>query len=184
METTFRDRMLRVVERDHGRGQQQEALIEAIASTLSGPTPWRAVPGAIHDVLGGRGWEWNGIYVRHTERQLVLAAAHGPLVCATLDLEGGVGSSGMCWDAVLTGQTLVATDVKRWPGYVSCDAESGLATTASIVCPIGNAAGETIAVWDLDSTQPLDPGDGPFMEQVFTTLSSVCRPEVGDILNT
>ena len=53
--------MLRVVERDHGRGQQQEALIEAIAATLSGPTPWRAVPGAIHDVLGGRGWEWNGI---------------------------------------------------------------------------------------------------------------------------
>ena len=188
METTFRNWMQRTVARDpafdHQRRDERERLIDAIAATLSAPSPWQAVPRAIHQVLGDRGWEWNGIYVRHTERQLVLAVAHGPPVCATLDLEGDVGTSGMCWDAVLMNQALVTSDARQWPGYVSCDSESGLETAASIVCPIRNGEGRPIAVWDLDATKPLDPGDGPFMERVFATLSAICRPEVGDILST
>lgn len=187
MTTAFRDWMMRSVElapaQEDGRTAEQEALIDAIAAILPDGSPWRGLPRIIHSVFGGRGWAWNGIYARHDDRQLILAAAHGPPVCATLDLLGEVGSSGMCWDAILMNQTLVARDVKRWPGYVSCDGESGLATAAGIVCPIRDGEGRPIAVWDLDSTEPLLGGDGPFMDRIFATLSAICRPQIADLVN-
>lgn len=140
-----------------------------------GVEPWRRIPVLVREVFGPRGWEWNGIYARAGD-ELRLAASAGPPVCAVLERRGGVGTSGMCWDGILMNQTLAAADVARWPGYVSCDRESGLSTAAGIVCPIRDAAGAPIAVWDLDATEPLFPGDPVFLDRLFATLSALDPP--------
>ena len=139
---------------------------------------WEGLPAVIQTVLGGRGWAWNGIYVRDGGT-LRLYAAAGPPVCASIDLIGdqGVGSSGMCFDAILMNQTLIADQVKDWPGYVSCDSESNLTTLAGMVCPIRNAHGTPIAVWDLDATQAILPEDSLFFDRLFATLSALLKPE-------
>ncbi len=165
---------------------EYRALATAIAPLVdSVPGPWAQLPGLIHRMLGPRGYAWNGIYARDGE-DLRLVAAEGPPVCASLHRvdEGGEGSdqrhlpgrSGMCFDAMIMNQTLVASDVKAWPGYVSCDGESGLATVAGMVCPIRNDQGTPIAVWDLDAVAPLAPEDGPWFDALFATLSALLQP--------
>ncbi len=108
------------------------------------------------------------------------AAAAGPPVCHTMEGSGGVGTSGMCFDALLMNQTLVAAEVKRWPGYVSCDGESGLETRSGIVCPIRGARATPLAVWDLDSTQEAEPEDPPFFDRLLATLSALLEPAPDD----
>ena len=103
---------------------------------------WAKIPALIQASFASRGWAWNGVYLRESERALCLVLAAGPPVCAALGLSGGVGSSGMCWDAVLTGRTLCSNDVHAWPGYVSCDGQSGLRTVAGMVCPLRDPTGQ------------------------------------------
>ena len=45
-----------------------------------------------------------------------------------------------------------------------------------MVCLIRGADGTAIAVWDLDSTEPLAPEDPVFLDRYFATLSAVLRP--------
>ena len=181
MTTVFREWMHRSIDLGPSlpppRRDEQRALVDAIAPTLLRADPWTSVAEAIHGVLASRGWAWNGFYMRHQPDQLLLVGACGPPVCATLDRTGDVGSSGMCWDAILMNQTVVATDVAQWPGYVSCDGESGLGTVAGLVCPVRDERGRPVGVWDLDSTRPLEPEDGPFMDRLFATLSAVHPPD-------
>lgn len=163
------------------------ALVEAIADLFSTPRDlWTRLPEAVHDRFGSRGWAWNGIY--ELERapavsdpgsdpdapvldRLVLRAAKGPPVCSELVRTGGVGSSGMCFDAVLTGQSLAAARTKAWRGYHSCDAESGLSTVAGMVVPIRDRAGRIRAVWDLDATEPMRATDLAFFDALLASLS-------------
>ncbi len=136
---------------------------------------WQRLPSLIREQFLERGWEWNGIYVRDGDT-LRLASAAGPPVCTELSLRGGDGCSGMCFDALLMNQTVAARDPHRWPGYVSCDAESGLSTAAGMACPIRDRRGVPIAVWDLDSTQPLASHDPARFDRYFATLSAILRP--------
>lgn len=133
---------------------------------------WPRLPAQIAAVYAGRGWAWNGIYARHGE-ELRLVAAAGPPVCATLPRRGREGSSGMCWDAVLLGQAVVADRVRRWPGYVSCDGTSGLQTRAGMAIPLRDARGTITAVWDLDSTEPLGAEDAVLLDRLLATLSAL-----------
>jgi putative methionine-R-sulfoxide reductase with GAF domain len=159
------------------RRREQDALLDAIGPGIdTGPALWGELPAMIHGVFGSRGWAWNGIYAKTTPDQLHLIAACGPPVCATLERSGGPGSSGMCWDGILLNQTLAAQDVHGWPGYVSCDPESGLSTAAGMVCPIRDRLGAPVAVWDLDSLLPLEPEDPPFFDRLFATLSALGPP--------
>lgn len=167
------------------------ALIEATAGLFSTPaTLWARLPEVIHERFESRGWAWNGIYELERDRavsgpdaghgsgaaapvldRLVLRAAKGPPVCSELERTGGVGSSGMCFDAVLTGQSLAAARTKAWRGYHSCDAESGLATISGMVVPIRDRAGHVRAVWDLDATEPLRATDLAFFDALLASLS-------------
>jgi len=152
------------------------ALVAATATLLTSENGlWRQLPATIREIFEHRGWAWNGIYVLK-DHQLELAAAAGPPVCHTLIQSGGVGTSGMCFDALLLNQTQVSADVKSWPGYVSCDGESGLATQAGLVCPIRGEDGNPVAVWDLDCTQALEPEDAPFFDRLFQVLSLLLKP--------
>ncbi len=142
---------------------------------------WNQIPQWIAERFESFGWDWNGFYLLrgHTpHRRLQLAAAAGPPVCATIEEQpGGIGSSGMCFDAVYAGVPLAAQDVKSWSGYVSCDGESGLETVSGLVVPIrrGGTASrqDVLAVWDLDSTQPLEPADPLLMGSLLQQLSTM-----------
>lgn len=148
------------------------ALVAETAQQLgTGESTWPLIPSLIEAQLGALGWQWNGIYaLRSGVLQLVTAA--GPPVCATLPREGGVGTSGMCHDSVLMGQPIVAARVDRWPGYVSCDGESGLASVGGMAIPLRDPAGKVTAVWDLDSTQSLCPEDVFFCERYLASVGA------------
>ena len=153
-------------------------LTEALArSAVDGAFDWREIPAHVARAFGSCGWEWNGIYALTSDRaQLHLFAAAGPPVCATIERVGGVGTSGMCFDAVLMNQCVATNDVDHWPGYFSCDGESGLRTQAGLVVPIRDRDGHVLAVWDVDSAQPLAAADSFFFERLWTTLTAVFEP--------
>ena len=134
-----------------------------------------ALPRLIGEAMAPFGWAWNGFYAPLPgdvdTAELHLSSAFGPPVCSPLVRGGGPLSSGMCFDAFALNQTLAAFDAKGWPGYVSCDAASGLGTVAGIVAPVRGPAGAPVAVWDLDSTQPIEPGDVRAMDVLFATLA-------------
>lgn len=160
------------------RGREYQELLRRFDNLPDDPVQaWTDLPAAVQAVFGGRGWAWNGIYWLDGDILRLFAAA-GPPVCASLELGGdrGVGSSGMCFDAIFMNQTLVAARAKDWPGYVSCDSESGLVTVAGIVCPIRDRRGTPVAVWDLDAVEPVQPEDGPFFDRLIATLSVLLAP--------
>ncbi|MFQ5654382.1 MAG: hypothetical protein ACE5GW_06595 [Planctomycetota bacterium] len=163
------------------RAGEHRRIVEGVARLLErAREPWQELPGVIAEVLGERGWAWNGIYALRGEDRasapLALAAGAGPPVCGTIERRGGAGTSGLCFDALLMNQTVAVGDVGRWPGYVSCDDESGLATVAGLASPIRNPSGTPIGVWDLDSTRPLEPLDATFIDRLIATLSALLRP--------
>ena len=75
------------------------------------------------------------------------------------------------------GSILVAADVSRWPGYISCDGESGLNTVAAMARPIIDASGEVVAVWDLDCSQQICASDALVMDSLIEGLSLAGPPE-------
>ena len=180
--TQFSSWMLRHMELQvrplpQARSEEYRELVRRCESFLEEASfPWSCLPATIQEIFGPRGWAWNGIYVDREDR-LELFAAAGPPVCHTLEKGEGTG---MCADGLRMNQTLVAADVKSWPGYVSCDGESGLATRSGIVCPIRTGRGEPLAVWDLDCVQELEPEDPPFFDRLFATLSALVEPSAPD----
>ncbi|MEE2941502.1 MAG: hypothetical protein VX460_14035 [Planctomycetota bacterium] len=133
------------------------------------------LPSVIGKAMAPFGWAWNGFYAPlpgdEGPSALHVASAYGPPVCTPLERSGGALSSGMCFDGFLLNQTLCAFDAGAWPGYVSCDATSGLGTVAGIVVPVRGAGGAPVAVWDLDSTEEIEPGDVRAMDVLFASLA-------------
>ena len=113
----------------------------------------------------------SGFYILHDDGKLHVGPAFGPPVCSELERSGGPLSSGMCFDAMFLNQTLSTSDVKRWPGYVSCDSTSGLSTVSGLVVPVRDPAGRPIAVWDMDSTTPVELVDVRYLDVLFATLA-------------
>ncbi len=151
-------------------------LVEATEEILADERDlWADLPGEILERYEQFGWAWNGIYAQRgtaPARRLELVSAAGPPVCASIEEQGGgFGSSGMCFDALLSGHPVAAADVKRWPGYLSCDRTSGLQTVAGLVVPIHGPKGP-VAVWDLDSTAPLDPSDSVLFGALITRAAA------------
>ena len=154
------------------------SIVEGLGPLLEDPAALvQKLPEITATAMKPYGWAWNGIYALGADGKLHLASAWGPPVCSELEKSGGALTSGMCFDGIELNQTLAAYDAKAWPGYVSCDAESGLGTVAGIVSPLRDAAGAPLAVWDLDSVQPIDPGDVRFVDVLFATLARAVRFE-------
>jgi len=161
------------------------SIIDGTQNLLTKPTAelMQALPPLIGEAMKPFGWLWNGYYsIRGNDRSAIHSGhAYGPPVCSSLERSGGPLSSGMCFDALSLNQTMAAYETKQWPGYVSCDATSGLATISGIVCPVRNPLGHAIAVWDLDATKTVDPADVRTMDVLFATLSR-CKDITGDDL--
>ena len=94
----------------------------------------------LHDTMPH--YFWTGFY-RVMGDELVVGPYQGTPAC--LRIPRGRGVCGTAWDM---GETRVVEDVHDFPGHIACDARS----QSEIVVPWKNAAGEVIAVLDVDST--------------------------------
>jgi len=109
-------------------------------------------------------FDWTGFY-RVTEPELLkigpYQGGHGCLVIPF--------SRGVCGAAARTGQVQLVPDVDAFPGHIACASS----TRSEIVLPVHNAAGDLIAVFDIDSNQPdaFTQGDvqglSAILQQVF-----------------
>ncbi|MFZ3005459.1 MAG: GAF domain-containing protein [Phenylobacterium sp.] len=105
---------------------------------------------------------WTGFYVvdPERERELVVGPYQGTLGCLRIAYGRGV-----CGAAAATGQTQLVPDVHAFPGHIACDGRSA----SEVVVPVFDAAGELIAVFDVDATEPaaFDEVDARWLEAIL-----------------
>jgi len=90
-------------------------------------------------------FDWTGFY-RVTEPGLLkIGPYQGGHGCLVIPFDRGV-----CGAAARTGQVQLVPDVDAFPGHIACASS----TRSEIVLPVCNAAGDLIAVFDIDSDQP------------------------------
>ncbi len=106
---------------------------------------------------------WCGFY-RLVEGDLVVGPYQGPLACQVLARKRGV-----CWAAVMAGETVIVPDVRRFAGHIACDARS----LSEIVVPVRDAGGAIVAVLDVDSDRPaqFDEEDRQGLETIVALLT-------------
>jgi len=105
---------------------------------------------------------WTGFYVVDPTKadELVVGPYQGTLGCLRIAFGRGV-----CGTAAATRQTQIVEDVHAFPGHIACDARSA----SEIVVPVVNAAGDLIAVFDIDATETsaFDAVDGYALERLL-----------------
>ncbi len=90
-------------------------------------------------------FDWTGFY-RVTEPGLLkIGPYQGGHGCLVIPFDRGV-----CGAAARTGAVQLVPDVDAFPGHIACASS----TRSELVLPVRNAAGEIIAVFDIDSNQP------------------------------
>lgn len=90
---------------------------------------------------------WTGFYVVDPTREaeLVVGPYQGTLGCLRIAFGRGV-----CGRAAAERRTQLVPDVHAFPGHIACDSRSA----SEIVVPVFDAAGDLIAVFDVDATTP------------------------------
>ena len=90
-------------------------------------------------------FDWTGFY-RVTEPGLLkIGPYQGGHGCLVIPFARGV-----CGAVARTGEVQLVPDVDAFPGHIACASS----TRSELVLPVRNAAGELIAVFDIDSNQP------------------------------
>ena len=86
---------------------------------------------------------WTGFYVvdPDKDKELVVGPYQGTLGCLRIPF-----SRGVCGAAARSGQSQVVDDVHQVADHIACDTRS----VSEIVVPVRNAAGDLIAVLDID----------------------------------
>jgi GAF domain-containing protein len=133
--------------RDLDKAEAYAQLGEHVASVLAGVNdPIAAMATVSCLVHHAFGHLWSGFYrVVEPGRLLRVGPYQGTLGC----LEIAFGK-GVCGAAAKERRTVIVEDVHAFPGHITCDARS----RSEIVVPVFDAAGELIAVLDLDSERP------------------------------
>ncbi len=105
---------------------------------------------------------WAGFY-RVQGSGLVLGPFIGKPACIRIALGQGV-----CGAAAASGETQLVPDVHAFPGHIACDA----ASRSELVVPV-KAAGQVIAVIDLDSPDParFDAADAAGLEALAAAIA-------------
>jgi L-methionine (R)-S-oxide reductase len=77
---------------------------------------------------------------------------------------------GVCGTAAATGQTQLVPDVHAFPGHIACDGRSA----SEVVVPVFDPAGNLIAVFDVDATEPaaFDAVDAAWLEKILKAAFS------------
>lgn len=125
-----------------------EVAVE-VASVLEGETNLTARMATVASMLANSfdHYFWTGFYVVDPvkPRELVVGPYQGTLGCLRIAFGRGV-----CGAAAETGLTQLVEDVHAFPGHIACDGRS----QSEIVVPVFDAAGNLLAVFDVDSDQP------------------------------
>lgn len=90
-------------------------------------------------------FDWTGFYRVVEPGLLKIGPYQGGHGCLVIPFERGV-----CGAAAKTGEVQLVPDVDAFPGHIACASS----TRSELVLPVHNAAGEVIAVFDIDSNQP------------------------------
>lgn len=108
---------------------------------------------------------WTGFYVVDPakDNELVVGPYQGTLGCLRIPFARGV-----CGAAARMRQTQVVEDVNAFPGHIACDSRSA----SEIVVPVLDAAGDLIAVLDVDATETavFDAVDAKALERLMATV--------------
>ena len=107
---------------------------------------------------------WAGFY-RNVGGELVLGPFQGKAACIRIPFGRGV-----CGTAAAERRTVVVEDVHAFPGHIACDGRSA----SEIVVPVFDAAGELLAVFDVDSDRraTFDDDDRAGLERILAWFSS------------
>ena len=146
------------------KDEKYQLLTEQIKALVEGETDVVAVmanvAAAIHETMG---FFWTGFY-RVIGRELVLGPFQGPVAC--MHIPFGRGVCGTAWQR---GETIVVPDVEQFPGHIACSSLS----RSEIVVPVLSAAGEVMAVLDIDSRElaTFDDTDRRHLEQICKLIT-------------
>jgi GAF domain-containing protein len=113
-----------------------ESLLEGVTDEVAAMATLSAL------LYHSLGFLWAGFYRVVAPGVLQVGPYQGSLGCIEIKFGKGV-----CGTAALEKRTVIVRDVNEFPGHISCDASS----RSEIVVPVINAAGDLIAVLDLDS---------------------------------
>ncbi|HET7463203.1 MAG TPA: GAF domain-containing protein [Longimicrobium sp.] len=107
---------------------------------------------------------WTGFYRRVGPERLLVGPYQGTMGCLDITFDRGV-----CGAAARERRTQLVTDVHAFPGHIACDS----ASVSEIVVPVLDAAGELIAVLDVDSTlsAAFDETDQRWLERIVALLA-------------
>jgi GAF domain-containing protein len=141
-------------------GARIEAVLEGEADLLAGMA---TVVCLLHNAFPY--YFWTGFYRRVSADELLVGPYQGTLGCLRIRFGRGV-----CGAAARERRTVVVPDVHAFPGHIACDS----ASASEIVVPVLDAAGELIAVLDVDSTIPdaFDDVDREHLERIVGLLSA------------
>ncbi|WP_297770592.1 GAF domain-containing protein [uncultured Roseovarius sp.] len=110
-------------------------------------------------------FDWTGFYRVTGPEMLKIGPYQGGHGCLSIPF-----SRGVCGAAARTGEAQIVADVDEFPGHIACASS----TRSEVVLPVRDAAGQLIAVLDIDSDQPsaFNTTDAArladILEQVFT----------------
>ena len=107
---------------------------------------------------------WTGFYRRVGPERLLVGPYQGTMGCLDITFDRGV-----CGAAARERRTQLVVDVHAFPGHIACDS----ASASEIVVPVLDAAGELVAVLDVDSTIPaaFDETDQRWLEAIVKLLA-------------
>ncbi|GIJ99431.1 hypothetical protein Aspvir_001563 [Aspergillus viridinutans] len=124
---------------------------------------------------------WAGFYIRQDKFPALGSSQNTPSSNTNLLLLGPFQGRpacqeirfgrGVCGAAAEKRETVIVPDVLSFPGHIACDASS----RSEIVVPI-LAGGETVAIIDVDCTEPagFDEEDKKWLEELASLLSECC----------
>ncbi|WP_298937321.1 GAF domain-containing protein [uncultured Ruegeria sp.] len=141
------------------------ALAKTIAALTEGETDEIALMATIACEVhhSDARFDWTGFYRVTAPGLLKIGPYQGGHGCLVIPFDRGV-----CGAAARTGEVQLVADVDAFPGHIACASS----TRSELVLPVQNAAGEVIAVFDIDSDQP-DAFDEKDAEQLGEILTSV-----------
>ena len=146
--------------RDLPKPEAYALALAAIDSLLEGGSDPIAAMATISSVLHhGFGFLWTGFYRVVAPARLRVGPYQGTVGC--LDIAFG---KGVCGTAAAERRAVIVPDVARFPGHITCDGRS----RSEIVVPVFDAAGELLAVLDVDSERPaaFDEKDREGLERI------------------
>ena len=153
------------------KGERYRRLEGEIAAVLEGiddPVTVMATAACLlHQALPAA--SWTGFYRVVAPGLLRVGPYQGPLGCLEIPFERGV-----CGAAARERRSQLVADVNAFPGHIACDA----AARSELVVPVDDAAGELVAVLDVDSHQPaaFDEEDREGLERIVAVLSRHLAP--------